>query len=354
MKKLINKVEDIAQQQLAGMCLAHPYLNISYDPCYIWRNDNKHHVVLLAGGGVGHEPMHAGYIGYGMLTGACPGEVFTPPTPDQMYECGQHVDNGHGLLFFIKNYSSDVLNFETAVEMLHFDGIQVGSVLIDDDVAVQDSLYTTGRRGVAATVIIEKIVGAAAQQGYDLVQCECLAKRVNNASRTFAIALKACIVPATGKPSFTLADNEIEFGVGIHGESGIERRDYIDVDSLVDEMFLKIVNCPIYTRKMREWDRMLGVWQESQLSTDTFDSDSKYIVLVNGLGSTPIAELYSVYRRLHYNCKKFNYHIARSLVGNYCTSLDMEGVSITLVKVDDELLALWDAPVNTPALRWGM
>ena len=304
MKKFINKIEDIVRQQLEGMCFASPALNLSTDPCYIWRDDNKDHVVLLAGGGMGHEPMHAGYIGHGMLTGACPGEVFTPPTPDQMYECGQRVDNGHGILFFIKNYSSDVLNFETAVEMLHIDGIKVGSVLIDDDVAVQDSLYTSGRRGVAATVIIEKIVGAAAQQGYDLEQCEKLARRVNNASRTFAVALNACTVPATGKPSFFLGDNDIEFGVGIHGESGIEHHTYVDVDTLVEKMFLKIINCPIYTREIREWDRLLGVWHEHQSCTEKFPSDAQYIVLVNGLGATPISELYGIFRCLHQLCKK--------------------------------------------------
>jgi dihydroxyacetone kinase-like protein len=353
MKKLINKVENVVKEQLEGISLAHPTLNLSYDPRYIWRADNQGHVALLSGGGNGHEPMHAGYIGYGMLTGVCPGEVFTSPTPDQMYECGQAIDNGNGILFFIKNYTGDVLNFETAVEMLHFDGVKVGSVLIDDDVAVKDSLYTAGRRGVAATVIIEKIVGAAAQQGYSLTKCEELARRVNNRARSFGIALSACIVPAAGKRSFTLADNEIEFGVGIHGESGIERRAYSDVDTVVDEMFSEIVDCPPYSREIREWDRDLGVWQELQVTTEAFNAGDEYIVLVNGLGATPSAELYGAFRRLHQNCQKADYKIVRNLVGNYCTSLNMEGFSITLVKADEEILTLWDAPVNTPALRWG-
>ncbi|AGH82402.1 dihydroxyacetone kinase subunit DhaK [Psychromonas sp. CNPT3] len=352
MKKFINKVEDIVTEQLEGLYLAHPDLKVSTHPRYIWR-DNNNHVALIAGGGNGHEPMHAGYIGKGMLTGACPGEVFTSPTPDQMYECGQQLDNGHGILFFIKNYTSDVLNFETAVEMLHFDGVKVGAVLIDDDVAVKDSLYTSGRRGVAGTVIIEKVVGAAAEQGYDLTQCELLARRINNGTRTFGVALTACTVPATGSPSFILADNEIEFGVGIHGESGIERRQYTDLNSLVEQMLQQIINSPLYTREIREWDRMLGVWQEHQVTSEPFSSDDQYIVLVNGLGATPNAELYGVFRCLHQSCQQHSINITRNLIGNYCTSLDMEGFSITFVKVDKEILTLWDAPVNTPALRWG-
>lgn len=353
MKKLINKVENVVKEQLEGMLLAHPEFQYSAEPRYIWRNEKENKVALLSGGGSGHEPLHAGFIGKGMLTGACPGEVFTSPTPDQMYECGKTVDNGEGVLFFIKNYTGDVLNFEMAVELLHFDGVKVGSVLIDDDVAVKDSLYTAGRRGVGATVLVEKIVGAAAEQGYSLEECEMLARRVNNVSRSFGVALSACVVPAAGKPSFVLADNEVEFGAGIHGEPGIERREYTDVDTLVDQMFAELVDCSPYSRVMREWDREQGTWQDVEVTTEEFESGSEYIVLVNGLGGTPESELYGAYRKLHQNCEKAGYKIARSLVGNYCTSLNMEGFSITLLKADEEILKLWDAPVNTLALRWG-
>ncbi|MCJ8348704.1 dihydroxyacetone kinase subunit DhaK [Moritella sp.] len=353
MKKLINKIENVVKEQVEGLNLAHPELKLSLDPRYIWRDDAQGKVALLSGGGNGHEPLHAGFIGKGMLTAACPGEIFSSPTPDQMYECGHKINNDNGILFIIKNYTGDVLNFETAVEMLHADGIKVGSVLIDDDVAVKDSLYTAGRRGVAATVLVEKIVGAAAEEGYSLEQCEKLARRVNNISRSFGVALSACVVPAAGKPSFVLADDEIEFGVGIHGEPGIERRTYKDLDSLVDQMFAELIDCPPYTRELREWNRELGEWQDVEVVTEEFKADSDYIVLVNGLGGTPGSELYGAYRRLHQNCESAGYKIARNLIGNYCTSLNMEGFSITLLKADDEILRLWDAPVNTPALRWG-
>jgi len=352
MKKLINNVDDVVKEQLEGMALAHPELNFCHEPRYVWRSNDDGKVALLSGGGSGHEPMHAGFIGKGMLTGACPGEVFTSPTPDQMYECGKQVDNGAGVLFFVKNYTGDVLNFETAVELLHEDGVKVGSVLVDDDVAVKDSLYTAGRRGVGATVLVEKIVGAAAEKGYSLEACEVLARRVNNAARSFGVALSACTVPASGKPSFVLADNEVEFGVGIHGEPGIERRSYENLDSLVDQMFAELVDCPPYTRILRDWDRELGCWQEQEVTSDAFESGSQYIVMVNGLGGTPGCELYGVYRQVHKNCEQAGYTIARQLIGDYCTSLDMEGFSITLLKADEEILELWDAPVCTPALKW--
>ncbi len=271
-----------------------------------------------------------------MLDGACPGEIFTSPTPDQMYECGQAVDGGAGVLFLVKNYTGDVLNFETAVELLHGDGVKVGFSLIDDDVAVKDSLYTAGRRGVATTVLCEKLVGAAAEAGYDLARCEALARRINNQSRTIGVATHACTVPAAGKPSFTLADNEMEFGVGIHGEPGIERRPFTDLNTLVDDMFSELADNTPYGRTLRHWDR-----------------GDRVIALVNSLGGTPISELYGVYGRLATLCEEAGIHLVRNLIGPYCTSLDMTGISITLLKVDDELMTLWDAPVHTPALRRG-
>ncbi len=352
MKKLINNVEDVVLEQLAGLAASRPELKVTYEPRYVWHEQTPGQVALVSGGGCGHEPLHAGFVGKGMLTGACPGEVFTSPTPDQMYECGNQVNTGEGVLFFIKNYTGDVLNFETAVELLHADGIKVGSVLIDDDVAVKDSLYTAGRRGVAGTVLVEKIVGAAADKGYSLEQCEQLARRINNQCRSFGVALNACVVPAAGKPSFELADNEIEFGVGIHGEPGIERTTFTTADELVDKMFVELKENIEYSRTLRIWDREEGDWNEVESTIEPFEADQDYIAIVNGLGGTPESELYGVYRRLAENCEKENFRIARNMVGNYCTSLDMEGVSITLLKADQEMLELFDAPVDTAAIKW--
>ncbi|RJX74361.1 dihydroxyacetone kinase subunit DhaK [Vibrio sinensis] len=352
MKKLINNVEDVVKQQMEGLAMSRPELKVSYEPRYMWHEETPGQVALVSGGGCGHEPLHAGFIGKGMLTGACPGEVFTSPTPDQMYECGNQVNSGEGVLFFIKNYTGDVLNFETAVELLDADGIKVGSVLIDDDVAVKDSLYTAGRRGVAGTVLVEKIVGAAAQKGYSLEKCEELARRINNNCRSFGVALSACVVPAAGKPSFILADDEVEFGVGIHGEPGIERTKYTGADELVDRMFAELIENISYTRTLRIWNREESMWDEVESTIEDFSADNDYIVIVNGLGATPESELYGVYRRLAENCQNSGYRIARNMVGNYCTSLNMEGVSITLLKADAEMIELFDAPVDTAAIKW--
>lgn len=355
MKKLINNVENVVKEQIEGLLLANPSLAASETPCFVYLKDatTLDQVALISGGGSGHEPMHAGFVGKGMLTAACPGEVFTSPTPDQMYECGKTVDSGNGVLFLIKNYTGDVLNFETAVELLHGDDVKVGSVLIDDDVAVKDSLYTAGRRGVAATVLLEKILGAAAEQGYSLEQLELLGRRLNNRSRSFGAALSACVVPAKGTPSFNLAANEIEFGVGIHGEPGIERREYKSCDELVEQMFGQLIDDAPYSRTIRQWDREAGDWQEVEHTTETLSKGDKVIVLVNGLGGTPESELLGAYRKLHHCCQEAGLDIAHSLVGNYCTSLNMEGFSITLLKADEETLNLWNAPVNTASMRWG-
>lgn len=352
MKKLINKVEDVVLEQLAGLAASRPELKVNYEPRYVWHEQTPGQVALISGGGCGHEPLHAGFVGKGMLTAACPGEVFTSPTPDQMYECGNQVNTGEGVLFFIKNYTGDVLNFETAVELLHADGVKVGSVLIDDDVAVKDSLYTAGRRGVAGTVLVEKIVGAAADKGYSLEQCEELARRVNNNCRSFGVALEACVVPAAGKPSFVLADDEVEFGVGIHGEPGIERIKYTNADELVDKIFVELKENISYSRTLRIWDREAGDWNEVESTIEDFSADQDYIVIVNGLGGTPESELYGVYNRLAQNCQNENYRIARQMIGNYCTALDMKGVSITMLKADKEMLELFDAPVDTAAVKW--
>ncbi|MGG9998760.1 dihydroxyacetone kinase subunit DhaK [Pseudovibrio ascidiaceicola] len=353
MKKLINKVEDVVKEQVEGLCLAHPELMLSEDPCFVYRKADNDSVALVSGGGSGHEPMHAGFIGEGMLRAACPGQVFTSPTPDQMFECGKAVNTVKGVLLLIKNYTGDVLNFETAVELLHFEDIPVGSVTIDDDVAVKDSLYTAGRRGVGATVLIEKIVGAAAQRGDDLGQLEVLARDLNNKSRSFGVALDACMVPAAGKTSFDLADDEIEFGVGIHGEPGIERRKTCDVQSLVADMLKELLENTGYSRTLRTWNRKEGSWDEVEAQVEDFTAGDELIVMVNGMGATPASELYGAYREVYKGLEAAGFKVARNLIGNYCTALNMEGFSVTLLKADEEALKLWDAPVNAPSLRWG-
>lgn len=355
MKKLINSVETVLDEQLQGLVEAHPGLKLHRDPVFVTRADApiSGQVALMSGGGSGHEPMHCGYIGEGMLAGACPGEIFTSPTPDQMYECGQAIDSGQGLLMLIKNYTGDILNFETAAELLHASGTSVATLVIDDDVAVKDSLYTTGRRGVANTVVIEKLLGAAAARGDSLDECVELGERINNQGHSLGIALGACTVPAAGKPSFTLGENEMEFGIGIHGEPGIERRPFVSLDDTVDTLFSTLIEHGAYQRTLRHWDRQAGDWRETRQTKQPLAKGDRIIVLVNNLGATPLSELYGVYHRLAERCAQFGLQVERNLIGSYCTSLDMQGISITLLKADEEILALWDAPVNTPALRWG-
>lgn len=354
MKKLINNIETVLEEQLAGLVAAHPILEIHSDPVYVIRHDAPiaKKVALISGGGSGHEPMHAGFVGQGMLDGACPGAIFTSPTPDQMYECGLAVDSGEGVLLIIKNYTGDVLNFETAVELLHGEGKKVASILVDDDVAVKDSLYTAGRRGVANTVLIEKLLGAAAEQGQDLDALVILGHKLNNHGHSIGIALGACTVPAAGKPSFTLAENEMEFGVGIHGEPGIERRTFENLDNTVDQMFATLIENGDYQRTIRIWDREQGDWREETQHKQALQKGDRVIAMVNNLGAVPVSELYGVYARLKQNCDRFGLNIERTMVGSFCTSLDMQGISITLLKVDDGDLALFDAPVKTAALQW--
>lgn len=355
MKKLINQVESVLNEQLLGLGEAHPELLVHQEPVFVTRavGPIQGKVAILSGGGSGHEPMHCGFVGEGMLDGACPGEIFTSPTPDKMYECAQAIDGGSGVLLIIKNYTGDMLNFETATELLHDSGMSVATVTVDDDVAVKDSLYTAGRRGVANTVLMEKLLGAAALRGDDLNALEALGHKINNQGHSLGIALGACTVPAAGRPSFVLADNEMEFGVGIHGEPGIERRPFTTLDKAVDEMFHTLIDHGNYQRTIRVWDRLKGEWREESQSKRALTRGDRVIALVNNLGSTPLSELYGVYHRLAERCAEAGMIIERNLVGSYCTSLDMQGVSITLLQVDDELLSLWDAPVKTPALRWG-
>ncbi len=354
MKKMINNVDDVISDTLSGMALAHPELEISMDPMYILNPHTQSKVALISGGGSGHEPMHGGFVGTGMLDGACPGQMFTSPTPNQMYECALKADKGEGVLFLIKNYTGDVLNFETATELLAAEGIQVQTALIDDDVAVKDSLYTAGRRGVACTVLAEKLLGAATQKGYSLEQCALLAQRIRNRGRSIGVALHACTVPAAGKPSFNLTDDEIEFGVGIHGEPGIARVPFTNGDTITKDMLAQIFDNTPYTRTIRQWNSARNDWSEHAETTEPLQRGDAVIVLVNSLGSTPLSELYSVYRTVYAQLEEHGIRIQRNLIGTYCSSIDMQGLSITVLKVDEELLSLWDAPVNTPALRWGL
>ncbi|EFL52002.1 dihydroxyacetone kinase, DhaK subunit [Solidesulfovibrio fructosivorans JJ]] len=350
MKKLINAVENVVREQLEGMALAHPELAVSFDPTFIRRADAPvaGKVALVSGGGSGHDPMHGGFVGSGMLDGACPGEVFTSPTPDQMVACAKAVDSGEGVLFVVKNYTGDVMNFETAVELLAAEGVKVRNVLIDDDVAVKDSLYTAGRRGVGTTVLAEKIVGGAAAAGYDLERCATLCRKVSQYGRSFGVALSSCTVPAAGKPTFELGENEVEMGIGIHGEPGTHRMPIEPVDALTEYAAGQIIDDPAYTRTVREWDG--GDWTERTLTDAPLAKGDAVIAFVNGMGGTPVSELYAVYRKLHAVCRDKGLTIARNLIGSYITSLEMQGFSITLLKADDEILRFWDAPVHTPGL----
>ncbi|MBP6440792.1 MAG: dihydroxyacetone kinase subunit DhaK [Caldilineaceae bacterium] len=331
MKKLINRPEQVVQEALQGMARAHPsLLRVNLDPAYIVRADApvRGKVAIVSGGGSGHEPLHGGFVGRGMLDAACPGAVFTSPTPDQVLAASQAVDGGAGVLYIVKNYTGDVLNFEMAAELAEVEGIDVTSVLIDDDVAVRDSLFTAGRRGVGATVLAEKVAGAAAEAGMPLTRVAAFCLQVNESSRSMGMALTSCTVPAVGRPTFALGEDEMELGIGIHGEPGRERRRMQDADAITDLLAATVID----DLPFRRGDRA--------------------IVMVNGMGGTPLVELYIVFRRLAAICDAQGITIARSLVGNYITSLEMAGCSLTLLRADDELLRLWDAPVHTPALRW--
>ncbi len=357
MKKLINKPEDFVRESLEGMALAHSDLiKVNFSPTFVYRADApvKGKVAVVSGGGSGHEPMHGGFVGKGMLDAACPGEVFTSPTPDQMFEAAKTVNSGAGVLFIVKNYTGDVMNFEMAAELAHAEGIPVQNILIDDDVAVKDSLYTAGRRGTGTTVLAEKICGAAAEAGYDLKQVADLCRRVNLNGRSMGMALTSCIVPAKGTPTFELGEDEMEIGIGIHGEPGRERMKIKSADEITEMLALAIIEDEAYTRTVREWDMEKGEWVEVELTDEPLKPGDQVIAMVNSMGGTPISELYVVYRKLHEICEKKGLKIVRNLIGAYITSLEMQGVSITLLRVDDEMLRFWDAPVHTPALRWGM
>jgi phosphoenolpyruvate---glycerone phosphotransferase subunit DhaK len=329
MKKLINAVDDVVSESLAGFCAAHSdIVRMGESAPFVQRRHPKPgKVALVSGGGSGHEPLHAGFVGHGMLDAACPGQVFTSPTPDLILAAAEAADTGGGVLFIVKNYEGDVMNFDMAREMA---GKSVATVITDDDVAVERSTFSTGRRGVAGTLIVEKIVGAAAEEGRNLAALKALGDRVNAATRSIGIALTSCTVPAAGKPTFDLAADEMEVGVGIHGEPGRRRIKLRPAAEIAAEM----VNAITVD---------LGGQARGEI-----------ILLINGFGATPLSELYLMYDAVRRLLESGGSIVARSLVGNFVTSLDMAGCSVTVTVLDEEMKRLWDVPVHTPALRWGI
>jgi dihydroxyacetone kinase-like protein len=331
MKKLINDPQRVVRESLEGLALAHAdLLKVSFEPAYVTRADApvRGKVAIVSGGGSGHEPMHAGFVGKGMLDAACPGQVFTSPTPDQIEAATRAVDGGAGVLHIVKNYTGDIMNFEMAAELCQAAGIDVRAVVINDDVAVEDSLYTAGRRGVGTTVLAERICGAAAERGWELARVEALCREVNANGRSMGMALTPCTVPAAGKPTFTLGEGEMEMGIGIHGEPGRERVAVASAREITERLTHPI------------------------LGDLPFRAGDRVIAMVNGMGGTPLIELYLVYAELERVLGGCGVEIARPLVGNYITSLEMAGCSLTLLRATAEMIELWDDPLLTPALRW--
>ncbi|HEY3327296.1 MAG TPA: dihydroxyacetone kinase subunit DhaK [Novimethylophilus sp.] len=328
MKKFINRIDDLLVESLSGFAAAHRDLvSLHLDPNYLTRAQKpRNKVALISGGGSGHEPLHSGFVGYGMLDAACPGHVFTSPTPDQMLAAAEAVENGKGVLFIVKNYAGDVMNFEMAAEMLPF---AHATVLTSDDVAVENSTYTTGRRGVAGTVIVEKVVGSLAETGASLAECKALGDKVNSRTASMGVALTSCIVPAAGRPTFEIDKHELEMGVGIHGEPGRRREKMRSADEIVADLIAAI---------LEDLKPAAG---------------SEVLLMVNGFTGTPLMELYVLYNSAAKLLEKHGLNISRSLVGDYTTSLEMAGASITVCLLDDEIRQHWDSPVHTPALRWG-
>ncbi|MDQ7982212.1 dihydroxyacetone kinase subunit DhaK [Paraburkholderia sp. SARCC-3016] len=329
MKKFINHVDDFLAESLAGFAAAHSDLVIlNQDPLFVRRKTLKRgKVALISGGGSGHEPLHCGFVGYGMLDAACPGQVFTSPTPDQMLAAAKAADTGAGTLFIVKNYSGDLMNFEMSSEMSELPNAMV---LINDDVAVENSSYTTGRRGVAGAVIVEKLVGSLAESGADLEQCKVFGDRINKQTATMGVAFSSCTVPAAGTPTFKIGDDEIEIGVGIHGEPGRRRARHAAADAIAGELLTSIV------------------------ADVKPKADSQLLVLINGLGGTPLGELYLLFNSTRLWLQQRDFNIARVQVGSLTTSLEMAGASITLCVLDEEMMRHWDSPVHTPSLRWSV
>jgi dihydroxyacetone kinase-like protein len=333
MKKLINDPDNVVVDALKGIEAAHPELKVDHEHKIISRGDapKAGKVGIISGGGSGHEPLHGGFVGLGMLDAACAGEMFTSPVPDPILAATKLVDGGEGVLHVVKNYTGDVMNFEMAAELAAEEtGSRIVAVVTNDDVAVEDSTFTAGRRGVGVTVLLEKIAGAAAEQGRGLDQVAEVARRVNANGRSMGVALTSCTVPAVGRPTFELGEGEMELGVGIHGEPGRERLPLAPASEIA------------------------AMLVEPVLADLPFHRGDSVIAFVNGLGGTPLIELYVMYNEVATILRGHGISIARSLVGPFITSLDMAGASVTLVRADEELLSLWDAPVSTPALRWGV
>ena len=331
LKKLVNRIDDIVTEELEGLAAAHPeVVRVDFENNVVIRRDAPRpgKVGLVSGGGSGHEPLHGGFVGAGMLDAACPGAVFTSPVPDQMEAATRAVDGGAGVLHIVKNYTGDILNFQLAAELVAGE-VEVASVVVNDDVAVQDSLYTAGRRGVGATVLVEKIAGARAEEGGNLAEVAAVATKVNANARSMGLALSSCIVPAAGTPTFDLPPDEVEIGIGIHGEPGRRREKFASVDELA------------------------AMLVEPILDDLPFRGGDRVLTFVNGMGGTPLIEQYIAFNSVAKILAGRGVTIARSLVGSYITSLEMAGFSVTLLRLDDELIRLWDAPVHTAALRWG-
>jgi phosphoenolpyruvate---glycerone phosphotransferase subunit DhaK len=331
-KKLINDPKNVVAEALLGIEAARPDVCVDHANRIVYRRDapKAGKVGLVSGGGSGHEPLHGGFVGLGMLDAACAGEIFTSPTPDQMLEATKCVDAGAGVLHIVKNYTGDLMNFEMAAELAAADtGVTVDAVVVNDDVAVQDSLYTAGRRGVGVTVLLEKVVGAAAEEGRPLSELGALARDVNESGRSMGMALTSCTVPAAGEPTFQLGEDEMELGIGIHGEPGRHRVPLRKAHDIAEQMMEPILS-------------------------DLDFSSSPVIVMVNGMGGTPLIELYLMYGEVAKIMEKAGITVARNLVGNYITSLEMAGCSFTVLRANEELIRLWDAPVNTAGLRWGI
>lgn len=331
MKKFLNQVDQMLIESLAGFATAHRELvQVQFEPTFVSRKQKaQNKVVLISGGGSGHEPLHAGYVGKGMLDAACPGQVFTSPTPDQMLAAAEAVHADKGVLFIVKNYAGDVMNFEMAAEMLPFEH---ATVLTSDDCAVVNSTYTSGRRGVAGTVIVEKCVGSLAESGADLAACKALGDKINLRTSSIGVALTSCTVPAAGRPTFDITEAEIEMGVGIHGEPGRRREAMRAADAIVTDMVAAIVH---------------------DIEAKQLPGAGDILLLVNGLGATPLMELYLIYHAAAEQLRAKGYQVTRSLVGNYTTAIDMAGASITVCLLDQEILKHWDSPVHTAGLRWG-
>ena len=330
MKKFVNEVENILSVSLVGFGKAHTdIINVNLSPDFIYRRNksNKDKVALISGGGSGHEPLHGGFVGYGMLDAACPGQVFSAPTPDQMEAASNEVHNNKGILFIVKNYSGDIMNFEMSADMID---LKNQIVIVNDDVAVEDSTFTTGRRGVAGTMIVEKTVGSLAETGASLEECKKFGDHVNTMTGSMGVAFTSCTVPAAGKPTFDLSNDEMEFGVGIHGEPGRKREKIRSADEIASELISVILE-------------------------DLKPENKQEVLLhINGFGGTPLMELYLLFESSKKILDKNNIKLSRSLVGNYTTSLEMAGGSITITKLDQEIINHWDSPVHTAALRWKM